>query len=64
MGSVVWDTMFTTHPSSEADRIEVLANDDDGTVTFVTERNEESTTPPTEWITIAKGDAVDLNESR
>jgi DNA/RNA endonuclease YhcR with UshA esterase domain len=56
--------MSTTHPSSEADRIEVLANDNDGTVTFVADRDEESTAPPTEWITIAKGDAVDLNESR
>ena len=49
---------------SETEGIEVVPNDEQGTVTFVADLEEEATAPPTEWITIATDDTVDLQQYR
>jgi len=48
----------------EANRIEVVSNEKVGTVTFVADLDTDSDVPPTEWISIAAEDTVDVQESR
>jgi hypothetical protein len=48
----------------DSDGIEIVPNDDEGTVTFVADLEEETTAPPTEWITVATADTVDLQQYR
>jgi len=48
----------------DSDGIEIVPNDDEGTITFVADLKEEATAPPTEWITIATDDSVDLQQYR
>jgi hypothetical protein len=51
--------------ASETGGIELVPNEDQGTVTFVADLDEDDeTTPPTEWITVATGDTVDLEQYR
>ena len=50
-------------PAAEHHPIEVLHNDDEGTVTFVADRDDGPGTP-TEWITIANEDAADVADRR
>lgn len=53
------------HPAAdEHNTIDVIQNDDEGTVTFVTDRDRDSTDPPTRWITIANEDVIDVKASR
>jgi hypothetical protein len=55
----------TDHPTAHtSDRIELVPNDEQGTVTFVADLDEDDTTPPTEWITVASEDTVDLEQHR
>ena len=49
---------------SETEGIEVVPNDEQGTVTFVADLDESENTPPTEWITLGAGDTVDLEQYR
>lgn len=46
--------MSTTHATAytDPDRIEVVPNKDEGTVTFVADGDAIGSDPPTEWITI------------
>ena len=46
----------------DPERIDILSNEEEGTVTFVTDLH--GTHPPTEWITVASGDLVDVTERR
>jgi hypothetical protein len=63
---VVLNTMSMPHrpPTDTPDRIDVIPNDDEGTVTFVAEAEQDRTDPPTRWITIASEDAIDVKASR
>jgi hypothetical protein len=57
--------MSTPHrpPTDKPNPIDVIPNEDDGTVTFVAgERTRDD--PPTRWITIASEDVVDVTASR
>lgn len=58
--------MSTPHrsPAHESDPIDVIRNDDEGTITFVADRDEDRSGAPTEWITIADEDVVDVDASR
>jgi hypothetical protein len=58
--------MSTTRPTPNADRdrIEVVSNDKEGTVTFVADRDARASEPPTEWITVPREYAVDVVASR
>jgi hypothetical protein len=50
-------------PEPDSASIELLPNQKQGTVTFVADRGEE-TDPPTEWMTVAAEDTVDLESYR
>lgn len=54
----------TDRVSSEFDRIDVLSNKAQETVTFVADRSEEETTVPTEWVTAPTEITVDLEQHR
>jgi hypothetical protein len=58
--------MSTPHrpPARESDQIDVIRNDDEKTITFVADRDEDRPGAPTEWITIADEDVVDVEASR
>jgi hypothetical protein len=58
--------MSTPHhpPTDTHNTIDVIQNDDEGTVTFVAEEKQDSTDPPTRWITIASEDVIDVKASR
>ena len=58
--------MSTTRstPNPDRDRIEVVSNDEAGTVTFVADRDGSASDPPTEWITVPREYAVDVTASR
>lgn len=55
----------TAYPSDQASAsVEVLTDDDAGTVTFVADFERDGTVPPTEWLTAAAEDVVDLAAHR
>jgi hypothetical protein len=58
--------MSTSNPLKASDprRIELVPNEEQGTVTFVADLDEDSTTPPTEWITVPAGATIDPAEYR
>jgi hypothetical protein len=50
--------------ASDSDRIDVLYNQKQQTVTFVADHDENGTRPPTEWITVPTETTVDLEQHR
>jgi hypothetical protein len=44
--------------------IDVIRNEDEGTVTFVVDETQDSVDPSTRWITIANEDVIDVKASR
>jgi hypothetical protein len=55
----------TAHPSDRTSAgVEVLTDDDAGTVTFVADFDRDGTVPPTEWMTAKSEDVVDLAAHR
>lgn len=58
--------MSTPHrpPAHESDPIDVIPNDDEGTITFVADRDKDRPGAPTEWITIADEDVVDVEANQ
>jgi hypothetical protein len=54
--------------SRDSDRlsttVEILTDTDAGTVTFVADRDGDETETPTEWITVATGDVIDVKAHR
>jgi hypothetical protein len=50
--------------ASETEGIEIVQNKDQETVTFVADLDEDESTPPAEWITVAAEDTVDLEQYR
>ena len=54
--------MSITRPvdTSTPDQIEVLPNEELGTVTYVADLERESIVPPTEWITVDREATVDI----
>lgn len=55
--------MSTTSGTTTDDRIDVIPNEEDGTVTYVADLDGDAV-PPTEWITVATEDLVDLAGKR
>lgn len=55
---------ITNSTATTPERIEILPNEEEGTVTFVTDLDGEATEPPTEWITAGKADLVDVMRRR
>lgn len=58
--------MSTPHrpPTDAPSPIDVIQNEDEGTVTFVADEERDHQDPPTQWITIASEDVVDVTASR
>lgn len=56
--------MSTTARDTTADRIEVVPNEEEGTITFVADLGGNDTEPPTEWITVGTEDLLDLKGNR
>jgi hypothetical protein len=58
--------MSTPHrpPTDAPNPIDVIPNEDEGTVTFVADDEQDREDPPTRWITIASEDVVDVKASR
>lgn len=58
--------MSTTDRTTGADRnqIDVISNDEAGTVTFVADYPEDGLMAPTEWITVDVETLVDTKENR
>jgi hypothetical protein len=55
----------TTFPEmSELRNVDLLYDEEEGKITFVADRNENSDVPPTEWITVAAEATVDLEQHR
>jgi hypothetical protein len=52
----------TDRAPTEFDRIDVLINKDQETVTFVADHTEDETVSPTEWITVPTEATVDLKQ--
>lgn len=54
--------MSTSHSTSspEPDRIDVIPNEDEGTVTFVADGDGDGSDPPTEWITIDAASTIPI----
>lgn len=52
------------NPSAGPKQVDIIPNNEQETVTFVTELRSDGTVPPTEWITIANEAVIDLKESR
>jgi hypothetical protein len=50
--------------SSRTDGVEILSNEDDETLTYVADLEEDSLVPPTEWITVDSEDTVDVVANR
>ena len=54
-----------TTPAQDTEPIEVLIDEETGTVTFVSDRSDaESTVPPTEWMTVSADAVVDVTAHR
>lgn len=54
-----------TIPTSRAQEVEMLVNEEAETVTLVSDRLEaEQSVPPTEWITISADVVIDTKEYR
>lgn len=49
-------------PSSDRGPIELIHNEEEGTVTFVPAPRDEIALPATEWITVDAGDLVDVRD--
>jgi hypothetical protein len=49
---------------SELRNVDLLYDEEEGKITFVADRNENSDVPPTEWITVAAEATVDLEQHR
>lgn len=56
--------MSTSANDSDSQRLTVIQNDQDGTVTFAPDRPHDLTLPATEWLTAGIDDLVDLRENR
>lgn len=58
--------MSTLSPPQDqgSSTVEVLTNENDGTVTFVSDRDTESGVPPTEWLTISAEAVVAVEAHR
>jgi hypothetical protein len=58
--------MSTTRPveTSTPEQIEVLSNEELGTVTYVADLERDSIVPPTEWITVDEDTTVDVLAKR
>jgi hypothetical protein len=56
--------MSTGASDSESQRLTVIQNDQDETVTFAPDRPHNLTLPATEWLTAGIDDLVDLHENR
>jgi hypothetical protein len=58
--------MSTTDRTTGADsnQIDVISNDDAGTVTFVADYPDDGIMAPTEWITVDAETLVDTTENR
>lgn len=58
--------MSTTSQAPNPDRsdVQVLTDDESATVTFVADLDSDDALAPTEWITVAASDLVDLELHR
>lgn len=58
--------MSTPHrpPTDKPNVIDIIQNEDEGTVTFVADGEQDREDPPTRWITIANEDVIDVRASR
>ena len=57
-------TMIHRVSESETEDVEIVPNNEQGTVTFVADLDESENIAPTEWITLGAGDTVDLEQYR
>lgn len=54
-----------TTPAQRTGSVEVLVDEEAGTVTFVSDRSDtESTVPPMEWLTVSADVVVDVKAYR